>query len=1029
MNRLRATLPALAAVAVVAQDAQAQRRVTGRVTASTGEPLSAVTVQVVGTTAGALTNEQGQFTVTVPQAGGTLRFRRIGYQQREVALTPGQAEVNVALTRDVLQLEQVVITGQTTTLSTRNATTAVSVVGGQEVTRAPSQSIEQALQGKVLGARIDMNSGAPGGGGQIQIRGVTSVLGNGQPLIVVDGVIFSNEGYSSGANSLTQAGGSAIATTQDAVVNRLADLNPNEIESVEVLKSAAATALYGSRASNGVVVIRTKRGQAGATRVNVTQRVGTQNMLRKLGQRTFTSVDQIVDLPYGNGESAEEALRALYPSGSIPSSANYDIEGEFYDNRSPSYATIVSLSGGNERTQFFSSLTNDHETGLAPRTGRDLQAGRFNVDQQFSQRLRASLGINVTRNDMNRGLSNNDNAGISPIYNFAYTPWVIDLARRDENGNFPVNPFNGGGASTSNPFQTFNYVRANEQVFRSTGSANVTYNAVETESNRLALNVQGGFDRFQQQGDIRSPAFLQFEPNDNFLGTLVYSDIRQLNYNINGNVTHTYAPGAWASFTTAVGAGFERQGSDVARLRARGVQPGITNPFVSGAAQSLETDATTAFIFRDQFATITEQILALNEKLAINGGVRFDRSSSYGDRSKWYAFPRASASYLLETPFVPRLDNVKLRASVGFTGNRPRFTDRFLVLGSGNAIGGQTSLIRPGTVNNPLIEPERLRETEFGADLQAFGGRAVLEATVYDRTITDLLFTAPAAPSSGFNTLVLNTGELGNRGLELGLQAIPVQTRNATWTSRVNFQRNVQDVNDINPAIPRFVVPGSFGAAFGRNVLASGYRTTLIWGNSPRRPNTLEALEEGYIAKNPNARLGTDYVVRDTILGDANPDFLMNFNNSVQFGRFTVSALVDWRQGGLVANMTHTLFDEGGTSRDYDDASPVAGMPKGLYNNVAWSNGNDARVYLEDGTNVRLREVQVAFDAPQGFARRLRANSLRVSLQGRNLLMATDYWGYDPEFNNFANTNLNRFIDLAPFPAPRQFSIQFDLGF
>ncbi|MGZ8492799.1 MAG: SusC/RagA family TonB-linked outer membrane protein [Gemmatirosa sp.] len=1013
----------------MAQDAAAQRRITGRVTASSGEPLSAVTVQVLGTTAGALTNEQGQFTVVVPQAaGGTLRFRRIEYQQREVPITAGQTEVNVALVRDVLQLEQVVVTGQTTTLSTRNATTAVSVVGGAEVTRAPSQSIEQALQGKVLGAKIDMNSGAPGGGGQIQIRGVTSVLGNGQPLIVVDGVIFSNEGYSSGTNAITTAGGAGIATAQDAVVNRLSDLNPNEIESIEVLKSAAATALYGSRASNGVVVIRTKRGVAGATKVNLVQRVGTQNMLRKLGQRQFSTVDQIVNLPYGNGESAEDALNALFPNGTIPASANRDIESQFYDNRSPSYATILSLSGGSEKTQFFTSLTNDHETGLAPRTGRDLQAGRFNVDQQFSQRFRASLGINVTRNDLNRGISNNDNAGVSPIYNFAYSPSVIDYAAKDENGNYVVNPFNGGGVSTSNPFQTYNNIRANETVYRMTGSGNVTYNVVEAEQHRLALNVQGGFDRFQQEGDIRSPAFLQFEGNDNFLGTLVYSDIRQLNYNFNGNLTHTYTPGAWASFTTAAGAGYERQGGDIGRVRARGVQPGITNPFVTGAAQALDVFGD-GFIFRDQFATVTEQILALNEKLAINGGVRFDRSSSYGERSKWYAFPRASASYLLETPFVPSLDNIKVRASVGATGNRPRFTDRFLVLGSGNAIGGQTALIRPGTVNNPLIKPERLRETEFGADLQALGGRAVLEATFYDRTITDLLFTAPAAPSSGFNTLVLNTGRLGNRGIELGLQTIPVQNRTATWTSRINFQRNKQEVNDLPASIPRFVVPGSFGAAFGRNVLASGYTTTLIWGNSPRNPTTLEPLEEGYLAKNPAARSGTDYVIRDTILGDANPDFLMNFNNSVEFGRFTVSALVDWRKGGLVANMTHTLFDEGGTSRDYDDASPVAGMPKGLYNNTAWAGGNDARVYLEDGSNVRLREVQVAFSAPQSFARRIRANSLRVSLQGRNLLMLTDYWGYDPEFNNFANTNLNRFIDLAPFPASRQFSVQFDLGF
>src|SRR5207247_2403082 len=206
-----------------------------------------------------------------------------------------------------------------TTLERRNATTATVQVTNDELTRAPAQSLEQAMQGKVPGATISMNSGAPGGGAQMQIRGVTSILGNGQPLFVMDGVIISNDAISDGANSVTGAGSranpSGIGGTQDALVNRLADLNPAEIESIEVLKSAAATAMYGSRATNGVVIIRSKRGTAGVPRLNLTSRIGRRAAYRLLGTRQFTTVDEVAQLPYGNGSSGVALMDSLYPGG------------------------------------------------------------------------------------------------------------------------------------------------------------------------------------------------------------------------------------------------------------------------------------------------------------------------------------------------------------------------------------------------------------------------------------------------------------------------------------------------------------------------------------------------------------------------------------------------------------------------------------------------------------------------------------------------------------------------------------------
>src|SRR5437899_6313168 len=258
-----------------------------------------------------------------------------------------------------------------------------------------------------------MNSGAPGGGAQVQIRGITSILGNGQPLFVMDGVIISNDAISDGANSITGAGSRTAATgiggTQDALVNRLADLNPEEIESIEFLKSGAAHAMYGSRSTNGVVVIRTKRGAPSATpQFNLTSRVGRSVSYRLLGTRQFTTANEVRTLPYGNGATSPDTalLTLLYPSGQIP--LTHDYQKELYNNGEPNYEVNGSFSGGTGATQYYVNLTARNEAGTAPNTGARLYSFRTNVDQSFvNGKVKVNMGLNVTRNSLNRGLSNN----------------------------------------------------------------------------------------------------------------------------------------------------------------------------------------------------------------------------------------------------------------------------------------------------------------------------------------------------------------------------------------------------------------------------------------------------------------------------------------------------------------------------------------------------------------------------------------------------------------------------------------------
>jgi TonB-dependent starch-binding outer membrane protein SusC len=567
-----------------AAGAQVQgRQVAGRVTRTLGDvPVVGATVVEVGGPGVAQTGTDGTFRIIVGTGDAKLLVRAIGFQRKQINVPASESNVVVALDEDPFKLDAVVVTGQATSIEKRNAPTASTSVDSKDLNRAPAQSLEQALQGKVPGAMIAMNSGAPGGGAQMQIRGVTSILGAGQPLFVVDGVIISNDAISDGANSVTGAGArttaGGIGSSQDALVNRVADLNPQEIESVEILKSAAATAMYGSRATNGVVVIKTKRGSAsGAAGFSLSTRLGRSVAYRLLGTRQFSSVNEVETLPYGNGGGASALLGTLYPSGTI--GFTHDYQKELYNNGAPSYEVTGSYSGGSNNTQYFVNLTSRNEQGTAPNTNAELMAARTNIDQSWLDgKIKLGIGLNVTRNSSNRGLSNNDNTCTSPIYCFAYTPGVVNLDSTDATGTFVRNPFNGGGSTVSNPFETFAHLRLNELTFRQIGTANGSWSALNADRHHVTVSVTGGFDRAQISGDLFSPSFMQYESpaaSDGFSGRTVRSEGNVFNYNLQFAGNWVFDPNPDLSFTTSAGYDYETQYVRVIRTRARGLLPGV----------------------------------------------------------------------------------------------------------------------------------------------------------------------------------------------------------------------------------------------------------------------------------------------------------------------------------------------------------------------------------------------------------------------------------------------------------------------
>ena len=985
------SLAAALAVAVLPLRADAQTRdISGKVTqAVVGTPLADVTVSIVGQQVGVRTNERGEFRMRVPSGEAVLLARVLGFKRQTIRLGPTENTANFVLEKDVLQLEGVTVTGQATTTDKRVATTAVSTVSSLELNRVPARSVESNLAGKVAGARMFENSGAPGGGAQIQIRGATSVLGQGDPLYVVDGVIISNASISSGASSVTRASGST-GSSQDQVVNRLADLNPNDIENIEVLKSAAATAIYGSRATNGVVVITTKRGKSGRPSWNVVQRMGSQQLQKNLSSRKFKDYAEVAD--WVGGPIGDAAAKAACN----PTCPWYDWQKELYGRQDPSYETLISSSGGANNTRYFASLNDRQESGIMVNTGARRTGGRINLDQTLGTKWTVSAGVDVTRNFFQRGIGGNDNSGTSPIYTFGYSPAIVDLQAKDASGRFVRMPFNGGGSGTANPFEVLPLVENTENVWRQAGNVRVGFTALSTTKNSVQLSYLAGVDRFQQEGYQYSPNYLQFEPADGFLGTANQVNASSFQMNQGLNAVWTFTPGtSWlTSATTSFGGTYEQQAINSYSIRGRGLLP--TRKVPVGAQDLAITN--TKNEFRDQSYYVNEQLLLLDEKLSLAAGFRADRSSANGDREQYYVFPKYSGSYRLVKPLTDKIDELKVRAAVGQSGNRPRYGDRDVLYADGGLIGGSSSLVSNGLLGNTKVKPEVMNETEFGIDASFFGSRVGLEVTRYQRKIKDLLLTFPLPPSSGLGNQIINGGQLSVLGTEGVLSAVPVRRGNFEWTTRVIYNTNAQFVDNI--PVPSFAAGSSFGATYGRNRIAANTRSTNIWGNAP---------------------LGVNGAVRDTILFDSNPIHTTTFNNDFTFKRVTFSVLADWRNGGYVSNMTNNLYDEGGQSRDYVEAGAAR---------YETFNGGDIRPYIQKGSYVKLREVTLNYQAPDAWAQKIPgARTLRLNLSGRNLALFSKYWSYDPEFSNFGNSNFSRFIDLAPFPSSRQFFFSVDVGF
>ncbi|HEX5754639.1 MAG TPA: SusC/RagA family TonB-linked outer membrane protein [Archangium sp.] len=951
------------------------RKISGKVLdALTNDGLPLTRVIIKGTTKGVETELDGSFSLDIPKGPVTLLFSSQDHKDREVVVGANRDTVTVSL--DATFVEEMVVVGRASELARKHLANSVASVNNEDLNRAPASTVDQALQGKVAGANIQSNSGAPGGGMQLRLRGVSTVNGSSAVLYVVDGVLISDVAIASGVYQLTESvRGSNPSATQDNQVNRIADLNPNDIESIEVLKGASAAAIYGSKASNGVVIITTKKGKAGAPRVDVTQRVGMYALSNTLGSRPFTSREDVV-ARYG------ESVAAQYWTGKT-----FNQEALLAGRRDISYETLASVSGTSGDTRYFASAQVRDDKGIIQNTGYQKQSFRLNLGQKLGSDLEVNASANLVHTLGNRGLTNNDNTNITYYMALASTPSFVDL-NANSAGVFPANPF---VSSKANPLQTAALMTNDEDVWRLLGSADAVWNAYKSETQSFKVLANLGVDRFQQQNKIFSPSTLAFElPLDGLPGTSLLGSSEVLNINTGVNLVHNYKPaGGAVNATTSAGFQYEQSGVDSLYVRSSG-QIADQQNVSSGTQLSVRQNRQ---LVRDRGFYLQEEMLLLNEHLTLVGAVRGEQSSANGDPNQLFFFPKLATAYRFE-PFHPAINEFKVRLAYGETGNRPTYGQNYRSLSSINNIEGLPAILGTGVAGSPDIRPERQREFELGLDTMLFNGNAVVELTLYQRNIYDLLLPRTIPGSTGFTTEYANGGEMFNRGVEAMLQVTPVRTTDWEWTSNTTFTLNRSQVT----SLPEGDVPiPVFGTSLGEFRLQEGASATQIVGD---------------VVENGKSVLKK--------IGDTEPAFRMGFTNTVKYRDFSLSFLLDWQQGSDVINLTRFLYDANKNSVDY--------VARGAQRQKDWL--TNAAVYVEDASFLKLREVTFSYNLPQSLlAKAPVVKSARFNISGRNLLVFTNYSGLDPEVSNFGNHPIARNVDVAPFPPSRSFWTSLDVGF
>ncbi|WNJ20516.1 SusC/RagA family TonB-linked outer membrane protein [Pontibacter sp. G13] len=1030
--------------------AWAQSTISGRVTdKATGLPMEGVTILLAGTTQGVLTDAAGAYSLEVPAEVKELVVSYINYKPLTIEMT-GQTSLDIQLEEDLLQLDEVVVTALGVSREKKSLGYSIQDVDGSELVNSGEVNVVQSLSGKAAGIQVVGSSGTPGASSKILIRGASTFTGENQPLFVVDGVPIDNstdqsEGEDYPFNDNLQGVNNS---------NRAIDINPDDIESVSILKGPAAAALYGVRAGNGAIIITTKRGKAGRTTVNFrsTLEISQVNKMPELqdewaqgnynadGVPVFNTFDPGPDNLYGTADDVSAGTSASW-GPKISDSTNlqaYDNVGDFFQN-AVSSSSNLSVAGGTENASFRLSLGFLDQTGVVPNTSFNRASIRLASDVKVNDQIKVGATIGYINSGGNRAQNGSNLSGV--MLTLSRTPASFNLAGTGEEGYlYPNGQQRQYFFVYDNPYFTAYKNPFTDQVDRLMGNIYAEYKPLDW----LSVTYRLGTDTYTDQRN-QIWALGAWNPANAPLGEIwdntlrsreLYSDLLvRAKYDFTDDLTAelTLGNNLWEKYTQNLFS------------RGRNISiPGFYNYSNTNdlyVSEVEETQRTAAFFF--------DANVSFKEMLYLQLTGRNEWASTFGPAKDNFFYPAANLSFVFSEliPDNEILSFGKVRFAIAQAGINPDpyltrtlYTPPFFTDGFTNGISfpylAQSGFGFATTLGNANLRPEKVTSTELGFDLRFFLGRLGLDVTLYDQKSEDLLITRPLAGSSGFRFIFGNFGSMRNRGIEAVITGTPVKTDNFSWDIGVNFTRNVNEVLSLADGVEELSIESAFSSIGSFAIVGQPYGAlySTKW----------ERTEDGQLLIDETDGLPIVAAERGNV-GNPYPDWLAGIRNTLTYKGFSATALLDIRQGGDVwcgtcARLNRLGRTEASADRERDyviegvienadgtfRANDIAIDAQTYYQNYLGDAGAAVENAVFDGSWIRLREVSLNYRTAINtkFLR-----SLTVSLSGRNLWLSTDYPGVDPETSLLgAESNVNGF-DYFNMPSTKSYMATLSLGF
>lgn len=997
----------------------AQVRISGSVANElSGEMLPGASVKVVGATIGVSTDEKGNFSLQVPNLQVSLSISYMGYLPREIKLN-NRSALKILLTPDASQLEEIVVVGYGT-VKKSDITGSVTALKREDFNEGPIASADQLIFGKAAGVQVVQNSGEPGGGFSVNIRGAGSINAGNSPLYVVDGLPLDN--------STVVSGGGENFTNSRAPRNPLNTINPADIESIEILKDASATAIYGSRGANGVVMITTKKGKAGRLSITYDAYGGIQNVANNIKLLNASEYQQVMnDIIDAGGGSENDRVATLTNDGT-------DWLGSVFRKNAPTHNHNLSFSGGNENTQFNTSFNYYSQDGLIINSAFKRYSARLNLEHRVKENFKLGVNINTsyTKDDfVPNGFDLNERAGV--IYAaINYDPTLPVWA---DNGRYFLSP----NMNIDNPLAIANGKDAFSNSYRTFGTAYAEYNFL----NGFKAKINVGGDIVSQRTDT----YVDRSTIDGLAAGGIGSIEQGKNSNYLGEATLSYNRSfAEHQVNAVVGMTGQKFIDDNFFASARRFSSDATGTNNLNLGDPLTRQTTSNKGINSLLSYLARINYSYKDKYLFTTAFRADGSSRFGENNRFGYFPSFALGWKIkEEDFMKSISSIsslKLRASWGRTGNQEIGNYQSLsTLSSGwTAVldGTQVIGIAPSRIPNPNLKWESSEQVNIGIDFGLFKDRISGTIDWYKKDTKDMLLNLPVPRSSGFSTMMTNVGSVQNSGLELGITSNNMVGA-FQWTTNAMFTTLRNKVKSLG-GIPN-IITGSAGSTSQVAIIQEGeplnsfygYQIVGIWQENDDFSSTVDNVQAGdfkYLDVNGDKTVNAADRV---IIGKSFPDFTYSLTNNFQYKGFGLYIFIEGVQGVsmLNNNLVDTYFPP--NLRRNRLAEPLLNRwtpqnPSNVYPSFVTPNTQGQKgvnnYTVEDASYIRLNTVRISYNLPIKSGPIAGAT---IYVSGQNLYTITDYTGFDPALNPNGGANFR--MDWNAYPAPRTYLFGATLNF